>query len=144
MPYTKIWIHAVWTTYLRRPLITGNIKKPIIQHIMNDAELKGLNIRLINGWSEHLHCLLFLDPKQKLADVMQLIKGESSFWINKNNLTQERFSWQDEYYAVSVGESQIRMVRNYIVNQEEHHKRKTFDEEFKEFIRRYGLPEILG
>jgi len=60
---------------------------------------------------------------------MQLIKGESSFWINKNKLTQSKFEWQDEYFAVAVSESMLENVRNYIRNQEDHHKKKTFNQE---------------
>ena len=70
---------------------------------------------------------------------MQLIKGESSFWINKMQLTKEKFEWQDEYFAVSVSESVVEKVRNYIRNQEEHHKKKTFQDEYEEFIRKYGF-----
>tara|TARA_R110000737_G_scaffold353433_2_gene405295 strand:- start:13835 stop:14065 length:231 start_codon:yes stop_codon:yes gene_type:complete len=70
---------------------------------------------------------------------MQLIKGESSFWINKNKLTQEKFEWQDEYFAVSVSESKLNKVRDYIRNQEEHHKRNTFQEEYEAFIIKYGF-----
>ena len=66
---------------------------------------------------------------------MQLIKGESSFWINKNNLTKMKFEWQDEYYAVSVSESMIENVRTYIKNQEKHHKGKPFNEEYNRLIR---------
>jgi len=61
---------------------------------------------------------------------LQLIKGESSFWINKNKLTQSKFEWQDEYFAVAVSESMLEKVRNYIKNQEDHHKKKTFNHEF--------------
>lgn len=66
-----------------------------------------------------------------------MIKGESSFWINKNNLTKEKFEWQDEYFAVSVSESMIETIRNYIKNQEDHHSRKTFQQEYNEFIDKY-------
>jgi len=70
---------------------------------------------------------------------MQLIKGESSFWINKQGLTKEKFEWQDEYFAVSVSESMIDKVREYIKNQEEHHSKKTFQQEYDEFINKYGF-----
>lgn len=70
---------------------------------------------------------------------MQLIKGESSFWINKNQLTQQKFDWQDEYFAVSVSESILDKVRNYIKNQEEHHRKKSFQEEYDEFLEKYGF-----
>lgn len=76
---------------------------------------------------------------QTIQKTMQLIKGESSFWINKNKLTKEKFEWQHEYFAVSVSESAIDKVRDYIKNQEEHHHKKTFQEEYDEFISKYGF-----
>jgi REP element-mobilizing transposase RayT len=68
---------------------------------------------------------------------VHLIKGESSFWINKNNLTAEKFHWQDEYFAVSVSESVVDRVRDYIKNQEEQHLKKSFSEEYLEFLKKY-------
>jgi putative transposase len=70
---------------------------------------------------------------------MQLIKGESSFWLNKNSLTKEKFEWQDEYFAVSVSESILDNVREYIKNQEQHHKNKSFQQEFDEFLSKLGF-----
>ena len=70
---------------------------------------------------------------------MQLIKGESSYWINKQNILKEKFEWQDEYFAVSVSESLVDRVRNYIKNQESHHAHKTWKDEYNEFIEKYGF-----
>ena len=73
---------------------------------------------------------------------MQLIKGESSHWINKQGFIKEHFEWQDEYFGVSVSESMLDKVRQYIRNQEEHHKHKSFQEEYDEFIRLYGFEKF--
>ena len=70
---------------------------------------------------------------------MQLIKGESSHCINKNGLCKTKFAWQDEYFAVSVSETNMEGVRKYIANQEEHHKKRSFDEEFNRFMKRAGF-----
>ena len=75
---------------------------------------------------------------------MQLIKSESSFWINKHSLTKGKFEWQDEYLAVSVSESVIDKVRDYIKNQEEHSSKKTFQQEYDEFIRKFGFQKLNG
>ena len=75
---------------------------------------------------------------------MQLIKGESSFWFNKNNLSKQKLSWQKEYFAVSVSESQVEKVKHYITIQEEHHKTKTWDEEYKQLIEKYGFKVFKG
>lgn len=92
---------------------------------------------VINGHTDHCHCLISLGVDQTTKGVMQLLKGGSSFWINQNNLTSRKFGWQSEYFAVSVSESMLDKVRNYIKNQEEHHRSKTFQEEYDEFIRNY-------
>ena len=73
-----------------------------------------------------------------------LLKGESSYWINKNKLIREKFEWQDEYFAVSVSESAVNKVRDYIKNQEEHHKKKSFQQEYNEFMRKYGFDKFLS
>jgi REP element-mobilizing transposase RayT len=74
-----------------------------------------------------------------------LLKGESSYWINKNKLIKTKFEWQDEYFAVSVSESAVKKVRDYIKNQEEHHRKKSFQEEYNEFMRVYGFDKfVLG
>ena len=104
----------------------------------------GVFVDFVNGHEDHCHCLISLGVNQPVNKVMQLIKGESSFWINKNNhlfpnLKNKKFEWQDEYFALSVSESLLNKVRNYIKNQEEHHKKKTFKEEYDEFIRKYGF-----
>ncbi len=85
-----------------------------------------------------------MTAKQNVAEIMQMIKGESSFWINKNNLAEGKFEWADDYYAVSISESQIENVRKYIKNKEEHHKRKTWEEECNEFFEKHGFEKIKG
>ena len=82
-----------------------------------------------------------MSAEQNIATIMNLLKGESSHWINKQNLIQGKFSWQDEYFAVSIGESQIDSVRKYIRDQEVHHLKKTFQQEYDEFMSNYGFDE---
>ena len=100
---------------------------------------KDIYIDFINGHKEHCHCLVSLGEHQTMRNIMQLIKGESSYWINKQNLLKEKFEWQDEYFAVSVSESLVDKVRNYIKNQESHHAHKTWKDEYNEFIEKYGF-----
>lgn len=92
--------------------------------------------------SDHCHCLISLGSHQNIEKIVQLIKGESSHWLNQNQLTKEKFAWQDEYFAVSVSESMIENVRNYIKNQEKHHQKKTFVEEYQEFIEKYNFEKL--
>ena len=139
MPFVKIWIHAVWATKNRTPFLRDEIRQEVFQHIHQYALEKGIYMDIVSGYSEHVHCLFRLKNDQTISKVLQLIKGESSFWINQQKMTKTKFQWQDEYFAVSVSESQVDAVRRYIRNQEVHHKKKTFIEEYNEFIQKYSF-----
>ena len=113
MPFVKVYIHFVWSTKNRQPFLdTKELRFKVWNHIKENAKEKGIFIDFINGYSDHCHCLISLTVDQTLQKTMQLIKGESSFWINKNKLTQSKFEWQDEYFAVAVSESMLEKVRN--------------------------------
>ena len=144
MPLLKIWIHLVWATKNREPILTQDIRQQIFSHIRENASKKNIYVDFVNGHVDHVHCLISLNQEQTIAKIVQLIKGESSFWINKNNLCRQKFEWQDEYFAVSVSESGINKVREYIKNQEEHHKKKSFREEYDEFVNKYGFKIMKG
>ena len=130
-------IHAAWGTKNREPFLTSEIRALVIKHIKENAKVKGIRIDSINGYTEHLHCLFGLNADMSLSKAMQLIKGESAYWINKNNLIKNKFEWADEYYAASVSESVLEKVRAYIDNQEQHHKKVTFSKEYQDFIDKY-------
>jgi putative transposase len=139
MPFVKVMIHAVWGTKNREPILTKEIRAQVIDHIIKNARSKEIYIDSIDGYTEHLHCLFGLNADMSLSKAMQLIKGESAFWINnKSGLLKSKFEWADEYFAASVSESGLDKVRAYIQNQEEHHKKKTFMEEYQEFIDAYN------
>lgn len=143
MPFIKVYIHFVWSTKNREPFLDSKeLREKVWQHIRDNAKEKGVFVDFVNGYYDHCHCLISLGGDQTIENIMQLIKGESSFWINKNKLTEKKFGWQDEYFAVSVSESMINKVRNYIKNQEEHHRLKTFEEEYNEFIVKYGFKKF--
>jgi putative transposase len=143
MGYLKIWVHLVWTTRNREPILTREIRREIFNHIRENAENKGIYIDFINGYLEHIHCLISLGSGQNIDKILMLLKGESSYWINRKNLFRGKFEWQEEYFAVSVSESSVDRVRNYIKNQENHHKRKSFNEEYQEFIRKYKFDVLV-
>ncbi len=115
----------------------------ILEHIRANARGKAIFIDHINCHVDHVHCLLSLGIDQNLSKVVQLIKGESSHWINKQNLFQQGFAWQDEYFAVSVSESVLDRVRSYINCQDDHHRKKTFQQEYDEFLKQHGF-KYLG
>ncbi len=137
MAHVRFWAHAVWGTKNRHPYLTGEIRTAVIDHIKSNAENKNIYVYRINGHLEHLHCLLALNADMSITKTMQLIKGESSLWINKHKITNLKFEWAEEYFSVSVSESLLGKVAEYIDNQEEHHKRVTFSEECALFMSRY-------
>lgn len=142
MPHVKVWIHFVWSTKNRQPLLTDEIRQKVFRHIRENALDKGIHIDFIDGYTNHVHCLISLGTDQTIGKTMQLINGESSFWINKNNLCRGKFEWQDEYFAVSVNESTLESVRKYIATQEAHHQIRSFEEEFEDFLKRAGFERL--
>ena len=139
MPWIKVWLHFVWCTKERFPYLQDGIRTRVFEHIRENAIKKKIHIDFLNGYLEHVHCLISLGSDQTLEKLMQLIKGESSFWINKNQLTKKKFEWQDEYFVASVSESNVASVRRYIARQEEHHSKIPFDKEFDEMLLRAGF-----
>ena len=143
MPFVKVYVHFVWSTKNRVPyLCSKELRIKVWNHILDNSIKKDIFIDFVNGYSDHCHFLVSLGLDQSIQKVIQLIKGESSFWLNKEGLTKEKFEWQDEYFAVSVSESVIDKVREYIKNQEEHHSKKTFQQENDEFIRKFGFQKF--
>jgi REP element-mobilizing transposase RayT len=144
MGYVKIWVHLVWTTKYREPTLTKEIRQEIFKHIRENAKKKGIYIDFINGYLDHVHCLISLGNGQTIDKIVMLLKGESSYWVNKNRIVRKKFEWQDDYFAVSVCESALNRVRNYIKNQENHHRKKPYEKEYQEFIRKYGFETIVS
>jgi len=142
MSHVKIWVHLVFATKLREHLLTKDSIHAVFEHIMSNCKKKEIFLQAINGTTDHMHVLISLGKDQSISQVVQLIKGESSFWINRNLALPYKFSWQDDYFAVSVSESHVENVAKYIKNQEEHHRIKSFTEEIDEFILRYGFKRI--
>jgi REP element-mobilizing transposase RayT len=132
-------MHLVFSTKNRQPFLnSAELRKNVFQHIKNNAEEKGIWLDCVNGYQDHAHCLISLGKEQTISKVAQLIKGESSYWINQNNLTTEKFVWQDDYWIVGVSESHLESVRKYIHNQEIHHSNQSFESEINNFMEKYG------
>jgi putative transposase len=130
MAYVHNWLHCVWGTKYKRPFLIGSLKYQVIEHIIENGEKNGIFIDCINGYKDHIHCLIRLRPDQTLAKTIQFIKGESSYWINKEELIKRKFKWAIQYYAVSVSDKDVPIVRRYIKNQEKHHKAKSCEKEY--------------
>lgn len=143
MSWVRIWVHLVFSTKYQQPFLNAfDLRKNVFEHIAENAKEKEIWLDCVNGFTQHAHCLISLGKEQTISKIAQLIKGEASYWINKNNLTASKFAWQDDYWAASISESHLNKVRKYIQNQEDHHRIKTFDQEVEVFMKKTGFEVI--
>jgi putative transposase len=141
MSYVRIWVHAVWGTKRREPVLKPDILKKLCLHILSNAREKGIFIDRINGHDDHMHVLMHLKTDLSISKQVQLLKGESAHWANKNALTSKGLYWADKYFASSVCDNRIDLVRKYIDNQQEHHRTQTFKEEYSIFLKSIGYSD---
>jgi REP element-mobilizing transposase RayT len=134
----------MWSTKNREKTISPTLKNELLAFILNYGKEKGIHIDRVNCVSDHIHILLSLKADQSVASILGLVKGASSYHINKNKLSPLKFEWQDDYLAFSVSLSVVNKVRAYIENQEAHHAKKTFSMEYNEFIKAYGFDKNGG
>lgn len=144
MPFVKVMIHFIWSTKDRERVISKELKPKLLGHIKENSIKKGIYIDSLNCVEDHIHLLISLGTEQPISKIAMLIKGESSFWVNKQELTNKKFEWQDEYIALAASESAIEKVRAYIGNQEVHHTKKTFAQEYEEFLSAHGFHELVS
>ena len=137
-------VHVIWSTKNRAALITKELKPILLNHIKENSIRKGIFIDRMNCVKDHIHLLVSLGTDQTISKTVNLIKGESSNWVNKQKMIGSKFEWQDEYIALSVSYSLLNKVRSYIEKQEEHHRKKTFSEEYNEFMKvaRTKFPDL--
>lgn len=137
--FNKLWIHAVWSTKDRMPLISSEIENKIYDQIKLKFMECDCTILGVNGMPDHIHCLFLLNPKRPLTEIIKYVKGSTSHFINKENIIHDKFSWQTGYAAFSVSESVMKKVLEYIQNQKIHHQKKSFQLEFNEFLKLHEL-----
>ena len=106
----------------------------LYKYITGIVQNQNHKVLQINGMPDHVHLFIGLRPKQSLSELMKKVKGDSSKWINQQGFLKTKFSWQEGYGAFSYSKSQVPQVIRYIQNQKEHHKNKTFIEEYKDFL----------
>ena len=137
---TKIWIHLIFGTKDRVPLIKSSFENQLYAKIKEiiEEDFKSM-MEIINGTADHIHILLLQNQNHSIAEIVKNIKRYTSHWINKNNFDNSKFAWQTGYGAFSVSESMISEVKKYILNQKEHHRKMTFAEEYVKFAEKYGL-----
>ena len=137
--YTQLYTHVVFAVKGRSNLISKKWKETLYQYITGIITHKNQKLMVINGMPDHIHILISLKPDCVLSDLVRDIKANSSKWINENKFVLGKFEWQTGFGAFSVSQSQVQTVINYILNQEEHHKKKTFREEYIEFLNAYQI-----
>lgn len=137
--FTQIHIHTVFAVQNRVSLISKDWEDRLYQYITGIIQNNNHKLIAINGVPDHIHILFGMRPTQSLSDLMQDIKGDSSKWINTNKFTPGKFSWQEGYGAFSYSKSQLSVVANYIENQKQHHKKKSFLEEYKKILQDFSI-----
>jgi putative transposase len=137
--YTQIHLHLIFAVQNRRSLINDSWKDRLYMYITGIVQTNKHKMIIINGMPDHLHIAIGMRPTQSVSDLMQDIKGSSSTWINDNKFVQGKFQWQEGYGAFSYNKSLLPKLINYIKNQEEHHKKTTFIEEYKEFLKAFEI-----
>ena len=137
--YSRVWLHLAWATLERRPLLTNPAAAKLAAYLHHYAKQKGICMKINFVNPDHVHALVDLPTNLAIEDMMQLFKGSSSHWVNEQNLVAGKFGWGRGYGVFSVSESGVAEVCAYIANQEEHHRKRSFAEELKLFVERYGL-----
>ncbi len=137
--YTLIHIHFVFAVKFRDGIINSQWKNTLYKYITGTIHNNNHKLLAINGTSDHIHILIGLRPSQSISDLMKDVKQSSSKWINENKLVKGHFEWQEGYGAFSHSKSQINKVIDYIDNQESHHKKLTFKEEYLDFLKKFEV-----
>ena len=137
--YSRVWLHSVWATLERRPLLSKPVAAKVSAYLTEYASEKEIYMKINYVNRDHVHVLVDLPTRLAIDELMQLLKGSSSHWVNENNLLPCKFAWGRGYGAFSVSHSGINKVARYIAAQEEHHLKRSFSDELKLFVERYGL-----
>lgn len=153
----KVYIHFVWNTKSKMSfLATKEIRKTIWNHIRESAHKKGIRVDFINGYSDHYRCLIALDQEQCIEKMIEVLKGERTFWINKkgvsiesslselppiqDTVTNNELEWKDNYFSIVIGESEINGVNKYM--QEYKQSKKKSNHDYDEFLIEYGFQKF--
>jgi putative transposase len=137
--YTQLYIHCVFAVKYRLAIIEPAWEERLHKYITGTVQNNGHKLIAINSAKDHLHLFIGFTPKKSISDIMRLVKGDSSEFINKQLFTTRKFNWQEGYGAFSNSRSQINSVVHYIRNQKEHHNKKTFREEYRKMLEDYEI-----
>jgi len=137
--YSRVWLHLVWATLERRPFLSPEAAAKVSGFLHDYASQKGIYMKLNFVNPDHVHALVDLPTRLCIEEVMHLFKGASSHWINESKLVPGKFAWGRGYGVFSVSHSGVAEVGSYITGQEAHHRRRSFSEELRRLVERYGL-----
>ena len=137
--YSQLYIQTVFPVKFRKALIARHWKEELMAVMGNLINETGCQTLIVNGVEDHVHCFFRLRPSLSISEVMKSVKAKSSKWINENRLTVERFEWQPGFGCFSYAQSQFDAVYHYIKNQEKHHQKRSFRNEYLEFLDRFGI-----
>ncbi|HUS10274.1 MAG TPA: IS200/IS605 family transposase [Pyrinomonadaceae bacterium] len=137
--FSQIYIQTVFAVSNRQSLIRPEFKEDLYKYISGIVKNQGQKLISINGMTDHIHILIGLKPTIALADLVRDIKSDSTTYVNKNKWVRGKFSWQEGYGAFSYGHSQLDTIIRYIQNQEEHHKRRSFKNEYLTLLRKFDI-----
>lgn len=137
--FTQIYIHFVFAVQNRASLILPEWKDELYKYITGIVQKNGHKLIAINDTANHAHIFTGYKPQQLIPELMQDVKGSSSTWINEKKFVKGKFSWQEGYGAFSYSHSQIDQVVRYINNQEKHHKKQTFKEEYLLLLKKFNI-----
>jgi putative transposase len=138
--YHQMYIQAVFAVKYRNAVIEKSwqaILHGVIGTLINETGCKTI---IVNGVEDHIHCFIGLKPTVSVSELMKVVKGKSSKYINDHQLTKQRFEWQEGYGAFSYSHSHIDKVYHYILNQEEHHKKQSFKSEYQKLLEKFNIP----
>lgn len=137
--YSKVWIHLIWSTLNKEKIINKISAARISEFITEYCKSKSIYLKIIYVNADHVHVLIDLPTDMTIEELAKLLKGAASHWINRERIINAKFNWARGYGVFSVSQSNLDKVINYIKTQKEHHKTKSFTEEYKEFIEKYGM-----
>lgn len=138
--FSQLYIQVVFAVKGRASLISNDWKDELHKYMAGIIKGKDQKPIIVNGMPDHIHVFIGLRPSMAISDLVRDIKNNSSNFINNNDWIKGKFQWQEGYGAFSYGHSQIENVYNYILNQEQHHKKKTFRQEYLEFLEKFEVP----
>lgn len=137
--YYQNYVHTIFPVKYRRGILNIKWRKELFGVIGNLINKNGCKTLIVNGVEDHVHCLFGFKPSINISDVMQSVKAKSSKWINASDFLSHRFEWQTGFGSFTHGDVQIDAVYKYIQNQEAHHQKVTFREEYISFLKRYNI-----